>query len=224
MKKWKRLLLVAAAVLTLSATATMQPAKAAGIPETTKIQFSWFWNLLKDWGIFPQIKPEVPQEKPEATPPAVPEGKPEVKPPAVPEQKPEEKPETDTPSASVHALERRVAELVNQERAKRGLAPLTLSADLCAKARIKSQDMADNRYFSHQSPTYGSPFDMMKRFGITYRTAGENIAMGYATAEAVVQAWMNSEGHRKNILSANYTTLGVGYVANGNYWTQWFIG
>ena len=84
--------------------------------------------------------------------------------------------------------------------------------------------MAKNNYFSHQSPTYGSPFDMMKSMGITYRHAGENIAMGYASAEAVVKAWMNSEGHRKNILSANFTTLGVGYVASGNYWTQWFIG
>lgn len=131
---------------------------------------------------------------------------------------------TQTDTSTVLAYERQVVELVNKQREKNGLNPLTLSADLCAKARIKSQDMATNRYFSHTSPTYGSPFDMMKSLGIRYTAAGENIAMGYATPEAVVTAWMNSSGHRANILSASYTTIGVGYVANGNYWTQWFIG
>ena len=105
-----------------------------------------------------------------------------------------------------------------------GLSSLTLDETLCGYARVKSQDMHDQGYFSHTSPTYGSPFDMMRAFGVSYRTAGENIAMGYATPAAVVEAWMNSEGHRANILSANYTTLGVGYVADGGYWTQWFIG
>ena len=114
--------------------------------------------------------------------------------------------------------------LVNAERAKYGLAALTLDETLCGYARVKSQDMHDQGYFSHTSPTYGSPFDMMRAFGVSYRTAGENIAMGYATPAAVVEAWMNSEGHRANILSANYTMLGVGYVADGGYWTQWFIG
>ena len=84
--------------------------------------------------------------------------------------------------------------------------------------------MKDNQYFSHTSPTYGSPFDMMKRFGIAYRTAGENIAMGYQTPEAVVDGWMNSDGHRANILNASFTQIGVGYVADGHYWTQMFIG
>ncbi len=84
--------------------------------------------------------------------------------------------------------------------------------------------MHDKRYFSHQSPTYGSPFDMMKQFGITYRTAGENIAMGQSTPQAVVNAWMNSEGHRANILNASFTQIGMGYVADGHYWTQQFIG
>ena len=65
---------------------------------------------------------------------------------------------------------------------------------------------------------------MIKSFGLSYRTAGENIAMGYATPQAVVNGWMNSSGHRANILSASYTQIGVGYVAQGNYWTQLFIG
>ncbi|MDF2592072.1 MAG: sporulation protein, partial [Clostridia bacterium] len=76
----------------------------------------------------------------------------------------------------------------------------------------------------HTSPTYGSPFDMMKQFGITYKTAGENIAMGQRTPEEVVKAWMNSPGHRANILKSSFTHIGVGYVANGSYWTQMFIG
>ena len=122
------------------------------------------------------------------------------------------------------SYEKQVVELVNEQRAAYGLNPLTLSSKLSDVARLKSQDMHDNNYFSHTSPTYGSPFDMMKTFGISYRTAGENIAKGYATPQAVVTAWMNSEGHRANILNANYTTIGVGYVASGNYWTQEFIG
>jgi uncharacterized YkwD family protein len=90
-------------------------------------------------------------------------------------------------------------------------------------ARYKSQDMSDIGYFSHTSPTYGSPFEMMRSFGISYRTAGENIAKGYRTAEAVVNGWMNSPGHRANILNSTYTHIGVGYVSQGNYWTQMFI-
>ena len=133
-------------------------------------------------------------------------------------------PEQPSGSTSVLDYEQQVVTLVNAERAKYGLAALTLDETLCGCARVKSQDMHDQGYFSHTSPTYGSPFDMMRAFGVSYRTAGENIAMGYATPAAVVEAWMNSEGHRANILSANYTTLGVGYVEDGGYWTQWFIG
>ena len=84
--------------------------------------------------------------------------------------------------------------------------------------------MKDNNYFSHTSPTYGSPFEMMKKFGISYKTAGENIAQGQITPQAVVNGWMNSSGHRANILNASYNRIGVGYVAEGNYWTQMFIG
>jgi uncharacterized YkwD family protein len=127
-------------------------------------------------------------------------------------------------SSAVSAYEQKVVELTNQERAKNGLKPLALDTELSKVAREKSRDMQSKGYFSHTSPTYGSPFDMMKKFGITYRSAGENIAMGQRTPEEVVKAWMNSEGHRKNILGANYTHIGVGHVATGNYWTQMFIG
>lgn len=127
-------------------------------------------------------------------------------------------------SGSVSSFERRVVELVNAERAKQGLAPLSLNSRLSDVAREKSRDMQANGYFSHTSPTYGSPFDMLRRFGISYNTAGENIAMGYSSPEAVVNGWMNSDGHRANILSGSFSEIGVGHVSNGNYWTQIFIG
>lgn len=130
-------------------------------------------------------------------------------------------PETDT---AVRAYEKEVIRLVNEIRVENGLKALTENWELSRVARYKSQDMHDLGYFSHTSPTYGSPFEMMKAFGLTYRSAGENIAMGYATPQAVVNAWMNSAGHRANILNASYTQIGVGYVASGNYWTQEFIG
>ena len=129
-----------------------------------------------------------------------------------------------TMNSSIRNYEQEVVRLVNVERAKYGLKPLAENWELSRVARHKSQDMHDLRYFSHTSPTYGTPFQMMKAFGISYRSAGENIAMGYSTPAAVVKAWMNSEGHRANILSSKYTQIGVGYVASGHYWTQHFIG
>ena len=129
-----------------------------------------------------------------------------------------------TLSASVRANEREVVRLVNAERARYGLAALTEDWELSRVARYKAQDMRDRHYFDHTSPTYGSPFDMIRAFGLHYRSAGENIAYGYRTPESVVQAWMTSSGHRANILNASYTRIGVGYVASGNYWVQHFIG
>ena len=128
-----------------------------------------------------------------------------------------------TVDSSITAFEQEVIRLVNEIRVRNGLKTLTYDWELSRVARIKSQDMKENRYFAHNSPVYGTPFQMMKNFGISYRSAGENIAKGYATPQAVVNAWMNSSGHRANILNANYTHIGVGYVAGGNYWTQMFI-
>ena len=99
-----------------------------------------------------------------------------------------------------------------------------MNTELSKVARTKSEDMKNKNYFDHNSPTYGSPFDMMKSFGISYTSAGENIAMGQKTPEQVVQAWMDSPGHRANIMNSSFTQIGVGYVASGNYWTQMFIG
>lgn len=129
-----------------------------------------------------------------------------------------------TLDSSVSAYESEVIRLTNEARKQNGLAPLSTNWELSRVARYKSQDMVDKRYFSHTSPTYGSPFDMMKSFGISYRAAGENIAYGQRTPQEVVNAWMNSPGHRANILNASFTQIGVGYVASGNYWTQMFIG
>lgn len=124
-------------------------------------------------------------------------------------------------------LEKEVVMLVNQERAKLGLAPLKHNLELSNVARYKSEDMITNNYFDHISPTYGSPFDMITSFGIQYTAAGENIAMGQQTAASVMNAWMNSPGHKANILSENYTEIGVGVAKDKNgsiYWTQQFIG
>jgi uncharacterized YkwD family protein len=133
----------------------------------------------------------------------------------------QEKPAAETGELSQY--EQKVVELTNQERAKQGLPALKVDVELSKVAKEKSRDMQANNYFSHDSPTYGSPFDMMKQFGIEYSSAGENIAMGQPTPEEVVQAWMNSEGHRKNIMNSTYTHIGVGYVEDGHYWTQQFI-
>jgi uncharacterized YkwD family protein/spore coat assembly protein SafA len=129
-----------------------------------------------------------------------------------------------TLSTTVSAYEAEVIRLVNDIRTQNGLKALTTNWELSRVARYKSQDMLDKKYFSHTSPTYGSPFDMIKAFGLTYRAAGENIAYGYSTPTKVVDGWMNSPGHKANILNKNYTQIGVGYVANGHYWTQMFMG
>lgn len=128
--------------------------------------------------------------------------------------------------AQLSAMEAQVVQLVNAERAKRGLPPLAVHPGVTQVARAKSQDMRDRQYFSHTSPTYGSPFQMLKTFGITYRAAGENIAAGQPSPAAVMQGWMNSPGHRENILNPQYTHIGVGLAQGGSYrtyWTQLFI-
>ena len=180
----------------------------------------------------PEQKPEstpsnpstTPQQKPESTP-STPSTTPQQKPestPSKPSTTPEQKPSTDFSS-----YQQQVLDLVNAERTKRGISALTLDSNLSSVATKKSQDMVNKNYFDHTSPTYGSPFDMMKQFGISYRTAGENIAKGQKTPQEVVTAWMNSEGHRKNILNPNFTNLGVGIAKDSKgttYWTQMFIG
>ncbi|MFJ8415056.1 CAP domain-containing protein [Bacillus paramycoides] len=184
----------------------------------------------------PTAKPETQkpvEQKPVEQKPAEETAKPEAQKPAENNgtqnnnnqneaQKPaEQKPAEEAKSLS--EFEQRVVELTNAERTKQGLPALKIDTELSKVARIKSEDMQKNNYFDHNSPTYGSPFDMMKKFGISYKSAGENIAQGQRTPEEVVQAWMNSAGHRANILNSGFTHIGVGYVESGNYWTQQFI-
>ena len=116
--------------------------------------------------------------------------------------------ETTTASANVNSsTAKELLNLVNKARAENGLSALTLNSNLSAVAQKKAEDMKNNNYFSHTSPTYGSPFDMIKNAGINYKTAGENIAKGQKTAEAVFNAWMNSSGHRANILNSRFTQM-----------------
>ncbi|MCR8756081.1 CAP domain-containing protein [Clostridioides difficile] len=141
--------------------------------------------------------------------------------------KPDDNNSSGSTSENFSAYQKEVVDLVNIERAKAGLNPLTLDSSISNVATKKSQDMIDNNYFSHNSPTYGSPFDMLKKFGISYKTAGENIAMGQKTPKEVVNAWMNSEGHRKNIMNPNFSKIGVGVAQKSGgsiYWTQIFVG
>ena len=137
-------------------------------------------------------------------------------------------PSNNTPSdnSSASADEKELLRLINAERTKNGLSELKFSEELLKVARDKANDLVDNNYFSHNSPTYGSPFDMMKSYGITYKTAGENIA-GNSTLQGAVTAWMNSEGHRANILSNAYNYTGIGIVSSPKYGkvlVQMFIG
>ena len=129
-------------------------------------------------------------------------------------------------SANIGAYEQQVVDLVNQERAAAGLPALKVNTKLAGVAEKKAEDLRDKNYFAHQSPTYGSPFDMMKQFGISYSSAGENIAKGQKTPADVMNGWMNSPGHKANILNSSYTEIGVGYVTDSNgttYWVQHFI-
>lgn len=127
---------------------------------------------------------------------------------------------TSNANNSLSASEIRMVELVNKERQAAGLSALQIDVDLSYVARVKSKDMNDNNYFSHQSPTYGSPFEMMKQFGINYRGAAENIAKNHSV-ESAHNSLMRSSGHKANIMNSNYTHIGIG-IHNG-YYTQMFI-
>ena len=135
---------------------------------------------------------------------------------------------TITPSGSsnLSANAQEVVKLVNKERNAAGLSALTENSRLSEVAQAKAEDMMKNGYFSHTSPVYGSPFEMMKTFGIAYSSAGENIAKGQKTPAAVMSGWMNSSGHKANILNASYEQIGVGFCKDSSgvtYWVQMFI-
>lgn len=130
-------------------------------------------------------------------------------------------------SAGQSSMTSQVVNLVNSERAAQGLTALQKDSRLTALAQQKAEDMAKNQYFSHTSPTYGSAFDMLKAAGYSYKTAGENIAMGQKSAASVMDGWMHSSGHRANILHTSYEKIGVGYAVSADgmpYWVQIFAG
>ncbi len=164
------------------------------------------------WILTQQDSPLPGKDKPIKTPPSTPT------PPIEEPNKP--------PTTSLSADENKMLELVNSERLKAGLKPLKSDMRLVDLSRKKSKDMIDKKYFSHTSPTYGTPFDALKNNGISYRYAGENLA-GAPTVERAHSALMNSPGHRANILNPNYTHIGIGIIDGGPYgkmYTQTFIG
>ncbi|WP_298787080.1 CAP domain-containing protein [uncultured Marinococcus sp.] len=129
-------------------------------------------------------------------------------------------------SQSESEFEQEVVRLTNEVRAENGLEPVEADSSLQSVADAKSQDMIENDYFAHESPTYGSPFEMMQEFGVSYDGAGENIAAGQDTPQDVVDAWMDSPGHRDNILNPDFTHIAIGYEEGGEYgqyWTQMFL-
>lgn len=129
-------------------------------------------------------------------------------------------------TSGLTADEQEVFNLINAQRTAAGLSALKIDEELQNVARVKAKDMVDNNYFSHNSPTYGTPFNMIKNYGITYKAAGENIA-GNSTNKGAVNAWMNSSGHKANILNSNYNYTGIGVVSSPKYgkiYVQMFIG
>lgn len=134
---------------------------------------------------------------------------------------------SDRTIESLRPMSLKVLNLVNKERNAAGLDSLAIDKGVNIVAQVKALDMAYNGYFNHVSPTYGDPFEMLEFFGIEFMTAGENIAQGPWTPEQVMDIWMNSPGHRANILDPDFTHIGIGYTIDEwgiPYWTQMFIG
>ncbi|MDK2820177.1 MAG: hypothetical protein PWP31_142 [Clostridia bacterium] len=226
-KKWFNIL---AATIIAASSLTFIPTKQASAYTYTYIYkyqqntqnqyfspFYRWWQLRFITSPEPKLTPTPEKTKPTPEPAPQPEPKPT----------PEPAPPADNNVYQLSKFEQRVVDLVNDKRSEAGLKPLKVDLELAKVARIKAEDMRDNNYFSHTSPNYGSFAQMLSKFGIQYRTAGENIAAGQRTPEAVVAAWMGSEGHRKNILNPNFNFIGVGYAKGGsyqNYWVQEFVG
>ena len=225
MKKIRKLLSLILVTVVLS-TMVVSPALAFSVNATSS-DFQSVWEtvqkMIREQKPAPAPNP-TPQPAPAPAPAPAPTPTPTPTPAPAPAPAPAPQP---SPGYTISQFEKRVVELVNVERQKAGLKPLVADPLLGKGAHAKSLDMVTAGYFGHTSPKYGSPFNMMKLFGVKYSAAGENIASGQRTPEAVVKAWMNSPGHRANIMSTKYGKIGVGYAytAKGNYhhyWTQWF--
>lgn len=194
-----------------------EPAKTQTQPKQT--------TTTKPVAQAPKTQPKKEESKPAPAPAPAPKPAPAPapapKPAPAPAPKPEPKPEVPVYSGTAGE----VVNLVNQERTKAGVAPITMASDLNKVAQAKAQDMHDNNYFNHTSPTYGSITNMLKTFGINAGDAAENIAKGQDTPQEVMTDWMSSSGHKRNILSDYATQMGVGMFSgpNGTYWVQVFV-
>lgn len=189
--------------------ACMEPAQAV---QRCTVQRHAYIRICGDWWEIPlQPGEELPAQPPEEeTPPAE-------------EAPPQEEPDAPEESGGVQEAAEAVASLVNAARRDAGLSELELDADLCAAAQARAQEIAQS--FSHTRPDGSSCFTILEEFGISYRAAGENIAMGQRTPEEVMDGWMNSSGHRANILNGTFTSIGVGYYVDGAgaaHWVQIF--
>lgn len=199
-----------------ASAACMEPAQAV---QRCTVQRHAYIRICGDWWEIPlQPGEELPAQPPEETPTTetVP---PQETPPA------QENPDEDAPeeSGGVQEAAEAVTSLVNAARQDAGLSELELDADLCAAAQARAQEIAQS--FSHTRPDGSSCFTILEEFGVSYRAAGENIAMGQRTPEEVMDGWMNSSGHRANILNGTFTSIGVGYYVDGAgaaHWVQIF--
>ena len=192
-----------------ASAACMEPARAV---QRCTVQRHAYIRICGDWREIP-LRPgeELPAQPPEEeTPPAE-------------EAPPQEEPDAPEESGGVQEAAEAVASLVNAARRDAGLSELELDADLCAAAQARAQEIAQS--FSHTRPDGSSCFTILEEFGVSYRAAGENIAMGQRTPEEVMDGWMNSSGHRANILNGTFTSIGVGYYVDGAgaaHWVQIF--
>lgn len=192
-----------------ASAACMEPAQAV---QRCTVQRHAYIRICGDWWEIP-LRPgeELPAQPPEEeTPPAE-------------EAPPQEEPDAPEESGGVQEAAEAVASLVNAARRDAGLSELELDADLCAAAQARAQEIAQS--FSHTRPDGSSCFTILEEFGVSYRAAGENIAMGQRTPEEVMDGWMNSSGHRANILNGTFTSIGVGYYVDGAgaaHWVQIF--
>lgn len=192
-----------------ASAACTEPAQAA---QRCTVQRHAYIRICGDWWEIPlQPGEELPAQPPEEeTPPAE-------------EAPPQEEPDAPEESGGVQEAAEAVTSLVNAARRDAGLSELELDADLCAAAQARAQEIAQS--FSHTRPDGSSCFTILEEFGISYRAAGENIAMGQRTPEEVMDGWMNSSGHRANILNGTFTSIGVGYYVDGAgaaHWVQIF--
>lgn len=200
-----------------ASAACMEPAQAV---QRCTVQRHAYIRICGDWWEIPlQPGEELPAQPPEEVEPPAEEAPPQETPPA------QEEPDEDAPeeSGGVQEAAEAVASLVNAARRDAGLSELELDADLCAAAQARAQEIAQS--FSHTRPDGSSCFTILEEFGISYRAAGENIAMGQRTPEEVIDGWMNSSGHRANILNGTFTSIGVGYYVDGAgaaHWVQIF--